>query len=168
MKQIVWTSQMVDSAREQISNGFVLKRIENPFYDNTPGLRKSGLTFKMTPEEVDEYIKCKMDVHYFAETYCWVKGEKGDPVKLKLRDYQKEMLDNFFNNRFNILMASRQTGKCFVYNTQISIYDKNLDKYFDIKAYELLYKFKKNKNFFDWLKYFTYNLIDLLERRNKK
>ena len=65
----------------------------------------------MSAAEIDEYVKCKMDVHYFAEKYCWVKGEKGEPVKLKLRDYQQEILDNFFNNRFNILMASRQTGK---------------------------------------------------------
>jgi hypothetical protein len=110
-KQIIWNSRMIEEAAEKINNGFVLSRIENPFYENTIGLRKSGLTFRMTSAEIDEYVKCKMDVHYFAEKYCWVKGEKGEPVKLKLRDYQKEILDNFFNNRFNILMASRQTGK---------------------------------------------------------
>lgn len=102
---------MIDEAAEKINNGFVLSRIENPFYENTIGLRKAGLTFRMSAAEIDEYVKCKMDVHYFAEKYCWVKGEKGEPVKLKLRDYQQEILDNFFNNRFNILMASRQTGK---------------------------------------------------------
>ena len=102
---------MIDEAAAKINNGFVLSRIENPFYENTIGLRKAGLTFRMSAAEIDEYVKCKMDVHYFAEKYCWVKGEKGEPVKLKLRDYQQEILDNFFNNRFNILMASRQTGK---------------------------------------------------------
>lgn len=110
-KQIIWTTKMVDIAKEKIGNGFVLTRIENPFFDNIVGLRKPGLTFKMSSLEVDEYIRCKMDIQYFAEKYCWVKGEKGEPVKLVLRDYQKEILDNFFNNRFNILMASRQTGK---------------------------------------------------------
>lgn len=110
-KQIIWTTKMVEIAKEKIGNGFVLSRIENPFFDNIVGLRKPGLTFKMSSLEVDEYIKCKMDIQYFAEEYCWVKGEKGEPVKLVLRDYQKEILDNFFNNRFNILMASRQTGK---------------------------------------------------------
>ena len=110
-KQIIWNTKMIDEAAEKINNGFVLSRIENPFYENTIGLRKAGLTFRMSAAEIDEYVKCKMDVHYFAEKYCWVKGEKGEPVKLKLRDYQQEILDNFFNNRFNILMASRQTGK---------------------------------------------------------
>jgi hypothetical protein len=116
-KQIIWNTKMVEEAAENINNGFVLSRIQNPFYENTIGLRKAGLTFRMSAAEIDEYVKCKMDVHYFAEKYCWVKGEKGEPVKLKLRDYQQEILDNFFNNRFNILMASRQTGKCFSFNT---------------------------------------------------
>lgn len=65
----------------------------------------------MSPNELQEYIKCKTDVHYFAENYCWVKGEKGEPVRLRLRDYQVDILDKFYNNRFNILMASRQVGK---------------------------------------------------------
>ena len=110
-KQIIWNTKMIEEAAEKINNGFVLSRIENPFYENTIGLRKSGLTFRMSSTEIDEYVKCKMDIQYFAEKYCWVKGEKGEPVRLRLRDYQKEILDNFFNNRFNILMASRQTGK---------------------------------------------------------
>lgn len=110
-KQIIWTTKMVNEASEKINNGFVLGRTENPFFDNTIGLRKGKLTFKLTKFEYDEYIKCKVDIHYFAEQYCWVKGERGEPVRLKLRDYQKDILDNFFNNRFNILMASRQTGK---------------------------------------------------------
>lgn len=110
-KQVIWTTKMVEEAAEKINNGFVLGRTENPFFDSIIGLRKAGLTFRMSQFEVDEYVKCKVDIHYFAEKYCWVKGEKGEPVRLVLRDYQKEILDNFFNNRFNILMASRQTGK---------------------------------------------------------
>lgn len=110
-KQVIWTTKMVNEAAEKMNNGFILGRNENPFFDNTIGLRKGKLTFKLSQKEYDEYIKCKVDIHYFAENYCWVKGEQGEPIRLKLRDYQVEILDNFFNNRFNILMASRQTGK---------------------------------------------------------
>ena len=110
-KQVIWTSKMVEEATDKMNNGFILSRVENPYFDNVIGLRKAGLTFRMSKIEVDEYIKCKTDIHHFAEHYCWIKGEKGEPIKLTLRDYQKEILDNFFNNRFNILMASRQTGK---------------------------------------------------------
>jgi len=102
---------MVEEATEKINNGFILSRLENPFFEKVVGLRTSGLTFKMSPDEQEEYIKCALDIHYFAATYCYIKGEEGQPIIIPLRDYQNEILDNFFNNRFNILMASRQIGK---------------------------------------------------------
>ena len=111
MKQVIWTTKLVEEASNKINEGFVLTKLENPYYEGTVGLRKKGITFRMSQNEIDEYIKCKMDLQHFAENYCYIKGEKGEPVKLELRDYQKEVLDNFFNNRFNILMASRQIGK---------------------------------------------------------
>jgi hypothetical protein len=110
-RQIIWTTKMIEEATEKINNGFVLSRLENPFFEKVVGLRTSGLTFKMSNEEQEEYIKCAIDIHYFARTYCYIKGEEGQPIIIPLRDYQNEILDNFFNNRFNILMASRQIGK---------------------------------------------------------
>jgi len=102
---------MVEEATEKINNGFVLSRLDNPFFEKIVGLRTSGLTFKMSPDEQEEYIKCALDIHHFASTYCYIKGEEGQPIIIPLRDYQNEILDNFFSNRFNILMASRQIGK---------------------------------------------------------
>jgi len=110
-RQIVWTTEMVEEASEQINNGYVLNRLQNPFFEKVVGLRTKGLTFRMTDEEQEEYIKCALDIHYFARTYCYIKGEDGQPIIIPLRDYQNDILDNFFNNRFNILMASRQVGK---------------------------------------------------------
>jgi hypothetical protein len=110
-RQIIWTTKMVEEATEKINNGFVLTRLENPFFEKVIGLKTSGLTFKMSNDEQEEYIKCALDIHYFARTYCYIKGEEGQPIIIPLRDYQNEILDNFFNNRFNILMASRQIGK---------------------------------------------------------
>lgn len=162
-KQIIWDSKLVDEAIDKINNGFVLKRIENPFYEGTIGLRKPGMTFRMTQHELEEYVKCKSDVQYFAQNYCWVKGEKGEPVKLKLRDYQEDILDNFFHNRFNILMASRQIGKCSSLNTSINIYDSHLKVYKDIKIYKLLYHLTENKTLIDHLKYLLYTLIDFID-----
>lgn len=162
-KQIIWTSKMVTEAAEKLNNGFVLKRIENPFYEGEIGLRKPNVTFKMSQDEIQEYIKCKTDVQYFAENYCWVKGEKGEPVQLKLRDYQKEILDNFFNNRFNILMASRQIGKCSSLLTSILIYDNELKVYKIMKFFELIYESKKIKSIYDHIKYVIYWMINKID-----
>lgn len=110
-KQIIWTTKLVEDAIEKLNDGYLLKRTENPFFEGVIGMRRSGLSFKMTEDEIQEYIKCKMDIHYFAEKYCFVKGEEGQPIKIKLRDYQNEILDNSMKYRFNILMGSRQIGK---------------------------------------------------------
>jgi len=110
-KQMVFTTKLVDESTDKINDGIVIKRYQNPWLKSEVGLRRSGVTFRMTPEEQQEYIRCALDVHYFVEKYCKVKREDGSIGNILLRDYQKEILDNFVNSRFNILMASRQVGK---------------------------------------------------------
>ena len=110
-KQMVFTTKLVDEATDKINDGIVIKRYQNPWLKGEVGLRRSGVTFRMTPDEQQEYVRCALDVHYFVEKYCKVKREDGSIGNILLRDYQKEILDNFVNSRFNILMASRQVGK---------------------------------------------------------
>jgi hypothetical protein len=89
----------------------------------------------MSLDETKEYIKASKSVIYFAQKYCKVKNEDSKVNLIPLRDYQYDILNNFSNNRFNILMASRQTGKCVTgdtiinYNgTDMMIYELYLSK----------------------------------------
>jgi hypothetical protein len=163
-RQIIWTTKMVEEATEKINNGFVLSRLENPFFEKVVGLRTSGLTFKMTPDEQEEYIKCAIDIHYFAGKYCYIKGEDGQPTIIPLRDYQNEILDDFFTNRFNILMASRQIGKCFSFNTKVLV---EIDReYLEIRFGKLYYKFLskyRKLTIFEKLKIKLYDIIYKLD-----
>lgn len=110
-RKFIFTTKLVDDITSKINDGVVLKRFQNPYFSSEIGLRKSGITFKMTEDEIQEYIKCKLDIHYFAEKYCRIKTEDGSIQNIKLRDYQKEILNLYTNNRFSILMGSRQIGK---------------------------------------------------------
>ena len=130
-RQMVFTTKLVDEASDKINDGIVVKRYQNPWLKGEVGLRRAGVSFRMTPDEQQEYVKCALDVHYFTEKYCKVKTEDGSIDNIKLREYQKEMLDNFVNNRFNILMASRQVGKTisasiFMLHTILFNNDKNI------------------------------------------
>lgn len=130
-RQMVFTTRIVEESTDKINDGIVLKRFQNPWLKSEIGLRRAGVTFKMTPEEQQEYVRCALDVHYFTEKYCKVKTEDGSINNIKLRDYQVEILDNFVNNRFNILMASRQVGKTisssiFMLHTILFNNDKNI------------------------------------------
>ena len=130
-RQMIFTTILVDDATDKINDGVVVKRYQNPWLKSEVGLRRAGVTFKMTTTEQQEYIRCALDVHYFTEKYCKVKTEDGSVGNIKLRDYQKDVMDNFVNNRFNILMASRQVGKTisssiFMLHTILFNNDKNV------------------------------------------
>jgi superfamily II DNA or RNA helicase len=82
----------------------------------------------MSADEQTEYVRCALDIHYFVEKYCHTKRD-GTVGKIKLRPYQRDILDNFMGHRFNILMSSRQSGKTIsasiLYYT-LSYNDKNV------------------------------------------
>jgi hypothetical protein len=79
-------------------------------YRGNTSLKKPGAKIEFTPELIEEYIKCKNDIIYFAEHYFKIVTEKG-LVLIKLRDYQKEMIKSMSENRFTISNQSRQSGK---------------------------------------------------------
>ena len=106
----ILTSERVDDIINKYNTGEKLHLNEKIWFDNKVGVRRAGLKFASTKEEVEEFVKCKMDIHYFANKYCQIKREDGTVGQMKLRDYQKDMID-LFQNKYSILMASRQTGK---------------------------------------------------------
>lgn len=130
VRQMVFTTKIVDESTEKINDGVQLKKFQNPWLKSEVGLKRSGVVFRLSPEEQQEYIRCAVDIHYFTEKYCKTKREDGSVGSILLRDYQSEILDNFMNNRFNILMASRQVGKTvssaiFILHTILFNNDKN-------------------------------------------
>lgn len=161
-KKFIFTSENVDKINQQILDGYVIKRYQNPWFKNEAGIRRSGLSFGITPEEVEEYIRCKVDIHYFAEKYCKVKREDGSIGNIKLRNYQKDILDLYDKNRFSILMGSRQIGKCFLFNTTVSIEGEGKTRV-GILYYKIVSKYRKI-TFKEKLKILLYNIIYLLDK----
>ena len=101
-KKFIFNSKIVDEITNKINDGVVVKRFQNPWFKNEVGVRRAGLTFMMTEDEIQEYIRCKLDIQYFAEKYCKIKTEDGSVQNIKLRDYQRKILDLYSNNRFSI------------------------------------------------------------------
>tara|TARA_R110000772_G_scaffold66676_7_gene148379 strand:+ start:1364 stop:3493 length:2130 start_codon:yes stop_codon:yes gene_type:complete len=110
-RRIVWTTKKVKEAAQKLNDGYILPNHEIPFWEKTPGLRKKGVSFGFTGDELDEYTKCKLDVTYFANNYCFIKVEDGSYKLMNIRDYQYDILDLYKDNKYSILMASRQVGK---------------------------------------------------------
>jgi hypothetical protein len=74
---------------------------------------------------------------------------------IRLRDYQDSVLKEYQSHRFNVFLAPRQVGKCFLPTTSI-IDEKNK------KVTINTLKINKNKNIYFYLKSFLYNLYKIL------
>ena len=53
-KQMIFTTKLVDDSTNKINDGIVVKRYQNPWLKSEVGLRRSGVTFRMTKEEQEE------------------------------------------------------------------------------------------------------------------
>ena len=107
--RIVWSTRQIDDLLVAMDQGYRPK-IKLPFYEGRQFLKKGNIVFEYTDEEISELARCAKDIVYFAEKYAVVMTDEGIQ-QVKLRDYQKEMLRNFQNDRFNIVLAARQMGK---------------------------------------------------------
>jgi len=128
---IVWTTVSVNETIQKLRQGSNVDL--GCFYDRNPELKAANILFQLTHEEEKEFIKCSSDITHFVETYCRFMTDKGRDL-VTLRDFQREILDtlgeeiwlDFLDDvgpvvRNFILMASRQTGKCQLFNAQIVI-----------------------------------------------
>lgn len=80
-------------------------------YLGNPSIKKVGVAEEFTAEQFSEYNKCRKSVHYFAKNYVYINNLDRGLIKFDLYPYQEKMYDNFNENRFNVVLSSRQSGK---------------------------------------------------------
>jgi hypothetical protein len=80
-------------------------------YLGNPNVRGADVEHPWTKEELVEYKKCLDDPKYFAKKYCKVIHLDKGLIPFDLYPYQEKMFDSFTGNRFNIVLACRQSGK---------------------------------------------------------
>jgi len=83
----------------------------NDVYLGNPNLKKAGTPIQFTKKQIDEWIKCKNDPIYFAMNYIKIISLDEGLVPFEMYDFQKGILRDFHENRFNIAKLPRQTGK---------------------------------------------------------
>ena len=83
----------------------------NDVYLGNPNLKKANTAHEFTEEQVVEFVKCKQDPVYFANNYMKIVSLDEGLVQFKPYDFQKKLINNFHDNRFNICKMPRQTGK---------------------------------------------------------
>ena len=88
------------------------------YYLGNDKLPTTETKFEYTPDMINEIKKCKKNLLHFAENYFFIINLDRGKEKIKLYSCQKRVLRNLRDNRFVILLSSRQSGK----TTQMTIY----------------------------------------------
>lgn len=86
-----------------------------------PNIKHINTEVEITPYQIQEFQKCMVDPVYFTENYVKIQHPVKGAIPFKLYDYQKKLLNNYKNNRYNVVMAPRQTGKCVHFDTIVTI-----------------------------------------------
>lgn len=107
-RRVIWGTDTISMALKGLEQG--KKLVANPFYENNTKILKGDLVFERTPEEIEEWKKCRDDIIYFTEKYCQLMTPQGIQ-HITLRDYQKDYLRHLEKNRLSICLACRQAGK---------------------------------------------------------
>ena len=79
-------------------------------YRDNPKLKRIGVNYNFTKDQVDEYIKCARDPVYFSKYISIISLDRGI-VPFEMYDFQKDMINTFNDNRFVIVKCPRQVGK---------------------------------------------------------
>lgn len=76
-----------------------------------PNLKKANQQVEYTLEQVQELKKCADDPVYFIKKYVRITHPVHGAVPFEMYDYQVEMVNAYRDNRFVVVLSSRQTGK---------------------------------------------------------
>jgi hypothetical protein len=80
-------------------------------YLGNQSLKPLGINVNFTPEQLQEYIKCKQDPCYFISNYCKVISLDHGLVPFSLYDYQTKFINTIHAEPRVIAMMCRQSGK---------------------------------------------------------
>jgi hypothetical protein len=83
----------------------------NSGYNGNFSLKRTGVDFSYTEEQVLEIAKCVEDPIYFIDNYCYIVTLDHGIQPFKLYDCQKKKIKLIHDNRKVILMEGRQQGK---------------------------------------------------------
>lgn len=114
--------------------------VDGKFYQGNENILRKDALFKWTDDMKAELRLCVKSILHFAESHFYIITEDGKR-KIELYKYQKNLLKAFKNERFNVVLSSRQSGKCLTFNTLIKIKNKKTGEIEEITIGEFYNKF---------------------------
>lgn len=117
---------------------------EQNCYKNSINLKSGNVRIPFTHEQVMEVAKCKQDIQYFIKNYVKIVSLDEGLVSFDAFDYQKEIIQLCKDNRWTMVMAARQLGKCSCFQTLTRIRNKKTGKVYTIQIGDFFNLIKNN------------------------
>jgi hypothetical protein len=76
-------------------------------------IKKPLSEYEYSVDEIKELFKCNEDINYFLQYVKIIHPDRGEIV-FEPYNFQKDLIIKFQNNRFNVVLSSRQSGKTTV------------------------------------------------------
>ena len=111
-------------------------------YAGDASLRGLREEVPITKAQIEEVIRCKEDIIYFANNHFYIISQDEGLIKIPLRDYQKQILKCYVeppNGKKSILvMQGRQSGKCVLSSSIIKVRDKSMGEIIETTIPDLI------------------------------
>lgn len=106
------------------------------YYNRNPNLKGIGVQTDYTLDQMKEYKKCADDPIYFIRTYCRIVHVDRGVIPFALYPYQEKFVINLHNHRMNVACFPRQSGKCLVSDTKLTVRNKLTGEILEVTAEE--------------------------------
>jgi len=116
---------------------------EKEYYRDNISLKRPGIQYEFTQEQLEEYIKCSEDPIYFIRNYVKIISLDQGIILFDMHDYQEEMVRAFHENRFTIVRIGRQSGKCLSYKSMTYVKNKKTGEVLQISIGDFFEKIKE-------------------------
>jgi len=142
-EKIYWTSRP-ELQIPKNDLGEIIDILDNKiaFFGNVD-LLPAGVKLNYNLDMIEEIVKCRDDIIYFAENYYKAQTPNGFNF-ITLHDYQKIVISDMMNNQHYILKLARQSGKCCHQDTKLNIMKNGIEK--EITFKDLFEECKKEYN----------------------
>ena len=84
---------------------------ENQFYLGNELIKRASAKTEYTNEQIEEYVKCSLDIFYFIETYCKIPTVDHGVSNITLYPYQRKMIQQMADERYSFFSTPRQVSK---------------------------------------------------------
>ena len=95
-------------------------------------IKQAHVKTSYTPHQMREIRKCMNDPIYFMENYLRIQHPVRGAIKFEPYDFQKRLIECYWKNISSIALLPRQSGKCCINSTIITIKQNSTGEIYDI------------------------------------